>query len=405
MHSAQSLGSEMTPIFLRKLVHLSDFYVGFLTAIQDISSDLHTDFKIPQEDLTFIKSYFDQVKIGDFNLVDFQNNFEQASEILGKIYYLSSTVGNISNTHIFRHRKMGERKISIINYAIPPATRQKIISFHSYINNFFTVFYRELFLETGSTNNFSQNVCGFVHGKSYLDHAKAHVMGKTIISIDIKKFYDSIILKNIFTSRLFFRAFSTSARLHNVSEEDPVVNGMIAICSGILACLSNYMTHNGVVPTGAHYSPSFSNFIFAGIDEQILNVIKEKNSLITYTRYADDIAISTPVISIDDKYVIDMDLIRKIESVVNSFTFYLKYEKTKIMGPKDKKVIAGVIIDQSDFNNPKLSIGTQRKLELKAQFSGRRFTDLTASEKGILNWVNQVNPHQYNFVISEMIME
>ena len=110
MHSAQSLGSEMTPIFLRKLVHLSDFYVGFLTAIQDISSDLHTDFKIPQEDLTFIKSYFDQVKIGDFNLVDFQNNFEQASEILGKIYYLSSTVGNISNTHIFRHRKMGERK-------------------------------------------------------------------------------------------------------------------------------------------------------------------------------------------------------------------------------------------------------------------------------------------------------
>ena len=75
------------------------------------------------------------------------------------------------------------------------------------------------------------------------------------------------------------------------------------------------------------------------------------------------------------------------------------------MGPKEKKVIAGVIIDQSDMAMPKLSIGSARKLELKNQMAGRKMSELSASEKGTLNWVHQVNESQFEFIISEMISE
>ena len=61
--------SEMTPVFLHKLAQLGAFYVGFLTAINDLSPDLHSDFQIPSEDLAFIKAFFDQIKTGNFSLV------------------------------------------------------------------------------------------------------------------------------------------------------------------------------------------------------------------------------------------------------------------------------------------------------------------------------------------------
>ena len=397
--------SEMTPVFLHKLAQLGDFYVGFLTAINDLSPDLHSDFQIPSEDLAFIKAFFDQIKTGNFSLVNTIENLDHISLVISKAIFIGSVIGNISNTYIFRHKTMADRKISIINYHLPQETRKKIQNFHSQINHFFTGYYRTLFLDTYSGRNFSDNVCGFIAGKSYLDHAKAHMQAKTIISIDIKRFYDSIKLKNILNSQLFRGAFSTSASLHNVSDENPVIEGMITLCSAIMFSMANYMTHNGVVPTGAHYSPSFSNFIFARIDSQIINTIKSVNPNIVYTRYADDIAISTPILSIEGNYVIDMNLIRQIEAVVNGHTFYLKYEKTKIMGPKEKKIIAGVIIDQSDMNTPKLSIGSARKLELKNQMAGRKMSELSASEKGTLNWVHQVNESQFEFIISEMISE
>ena len=50
--------SEMTPVFLHKLAQLGDFYVGFLTAITDLSPDLHSDFQIPLEDFGLHKSLF-----------------------------------------------------------------------------------------------------------------------------------------------------------------------------------------------------------------------------------------------------------------------------------------------------------------------------------------------------------
>ena len=92
----------------------------------------------------------------------------------------------------------------------------------------------------------------------------------------------------------------------------------------------SYLTHNGRLPTGASYSPVLSNTYMLIPDIEISKSInsflysgEHRGRVINVTRYADDITLSGWPDSIN------MNLIKNIESILNSYGLYIKYSKTK----------------------------------------------------------------------------
>ena len=89
------------------------------------------------------------------------------------------------------------------------------------------------------------------------------------------------------------------------------------------------------MPQGAPTSPIISNMIMYKVDNLIMKLCKKYDFI--YTRYADDITISS-VKPIDDK-------IKKIISkIFLRYNFSLNHKKTRLYGPKNKKIITGISI-------------------------------------------------------------
>jgi len=272
--------------------------------------------------------------------------------------------------------------------------------------------YEKFHLNLGSNR---EHVTGFVKGKSYIDHAKAHLGCRSAVSIDISKFYDNISLLNIIENNLFYKSLvsffeeDTGLEFKLESFNSPyhydLMNKLFGLLNVQFVGLMSFLTHNGLLPTGAHYSPNISNLLLSNVDLLMVKEIKNKNSNLKYTRYADDICISSDKDKDEDgKYYLDMDFIKKLEEIINDHGFHLNYDKTKIMGPRDRKKIAGIILDHTS-NPPRLSIGSAKKLELKSRYEGKDWSELTASDMGTINWVKTINPRQHLFVCSGIIGE
>lgn len=119
--------------------------------------------------------------------------------------------------------------------------------------------------------NFSmtKSCCGFVKGKSLINNAKPHVQSKTLMKIDIKDFFPSIKLNQVvYQFRYFGYGMNVSRYL------------------GYLCVNENYS-----LPQGAPTSPSLSNLVCIKMDKRIEKYCKNKS--LKYTRYADDITISS----------------------------------------------------------------------------------------------------------------
>jgi len=317
--------------------------------------------------------------------------------------------GNLSNTCIFRHAKVKDRRISVINRKFPVELRETIKDeLISFADDMYKVYYN-FYIDPGLPDSLANNVTGFVRGKSYVEHAREHLGCKSAISVDISKFYDSISLSTIITNDLYLKSLIASFKIRTGMDFAPetftnpnhfqVLRNLFNIINLSFINIMNYYTHNGLLPTGANYSPVVSNIIFAPMD---LSVKKYLSGNIKYTRYADDICISSMEgYNEDGSFVLNMDYVLELERIVNGSSFYLNYDKTHIMGPRDKKKIAGIILDTSG-DTPKLSIGSNKKLEIKKMLEGKRLHNLDPRERGILEWVKSINRDQYQFIRNSM---
>ena len=328
-------------------------------------------------------------------------------EIIGKINQHISILGKFSNSVIFRHRFVDGRKISLINPKLQGDGISLVEREFKSISKTFYNLYMAMFF---SSRSLEPNVVGFVKGKSYIDHARSHLGCKSAISVDISKFYDSISLVSIIENNLFYNTLKTwfATRTGLPFEESSfknrfnyeTVDRLFGLINVQFIGIMSFLTHNGLLPTGAHYSPNVSNLLLATVDQSILGEIGSFNNDVKYTRYADDICISSNrAKDDDDNFILNIDLVKKIEEIVKENGFYLNYDKTKIMGPRDRKKIAGIILDHTS-NPPRLSIGSRKKLELKERYDGCDFHDLNSSDVGTLNWVNTINREQFSFVCS-----
>ena len=113
-----------------------------------------------------------------------------------------------------------------------------------------------------------QPVHGFVHDRSVRSNAESHLRRRFILNVDIKNFFPAI----------------TEARVRGLLQS-------IGINTDVAETVARICTNDGCLPQGAPSSPVISNMICFRLDKSLVGFSKEHRLL--YTRYADDITLSS----------------------------------------------------------------------------------------------------------------
>ncbi len=154
----------------------------------------------------------------------------------------------------------------------------------------------------------------FTPGSSIMNNARMHVNKKYVLNIDLKDFFD-----NISYERVYF-VFKEAKFSHKDAMK-----------------LSKICTYNGHTPQGAPTSPYISNIICNNLDKRLFNLCKKINA--TYTRYADDITIST-----DNEDI--KTYMSTIENIINEEGFDINKKKVRLLSRNTKQVVTGVVVNE-----------------------------------------------------------
>ncbi len=111
-------------------------------------------------------------------------------------------------------------------------------------------------------------VHGFVPDRSVRSNAESHLRRKFVLNVDMKDFFPTI----------------TEARVQGLLES-------VGLDTNVAETIARICTNNGCLPQGAPSSPVISNMICFRLDKSLMGFSKEHRLL--YTRYADDITLSS----------------------------------------------------------------------------------------------------------------
>ncbi len=169
---------------------------------------------------------------------------------------------------------------------------------------------------------------GFISGRSIVSNAKKHLRKKAILNMDLKDFFPSIKagrIRGLFLSTVF-----------NFPEE--VANTLTN-----LVCLDQHL------PQGAPTSPILSNFICYSMDKELTLYAKENN--LTYSRYADDICLSSHsaaairrLCAINDDNIVTVN--EDVTNIIKRNGFTLNANKTHIAFSSSRQTVTGVIVNK-----------------------------------------------------------
>lgn len=188
-----------------------------------------------------------------------------------------------------------------------------------------------------------------------ITNAKAHLNKKILINEDIAKYFDNCKEEHIFNIWKIFFNFS------------PEVSRLLTYLT----------TFNGILPQGTTTSPCLSNLIFWK-HEPIL-VSNFASAGLTYTRYGDDISISS------DKMLSDNDktsIISKLYGMLIKNNLKPKRKKHKIYTSRGRMLVNGQIVNGAKVNLGKNDEGKDFALNVRAAIHkiNRTKCDLTPEE-------------------------
>lgn len=197
----------------------------------------------------------------------------------------------------------------------------------------------------------------FAPQSKIIESASLHCGCKWLVKIDIKNFFESI--SEISVYRVFLRlgyeplisfelarlctklsknkrsweSFSKCWHTHYVREKIPAY--------------FNYRI--GYLPQGAPTSPMLSNLVMLDLDSKLSKLASEGN--LTYTRYADDFAISShdPKLGREGCKVI----IKAVYKLLLEYGFSPNTAKTKICTPGSRKMILGLLVNGNEPRLPR----------------------------------------------------
>lgn len=186
----------------------------------------------------------------------------------------------------------------------------------------------------------------YVKGRCTIDSIKRHQQNES-------KWFAKLDFSNFFGSTTEDFVISMFSMIFPFSEIVKRRDGLEALRKALSLCFLN-----GGLPQGTPISPTITNVMMIPIDHQICNELRKMDEHYVYTRYADDILISSKV-SFDYNKLQDYIL-----GVLQKFNapFILKKEKTRYGSSAGRNWNLGVMLNKDN----EITIGHQKKKAFKA---------------------------------------
>lgn len=208
-------------------------------------------------------------------------------------------------------------------------------------------------------------------GNSVKNNATLHKQSNYIFHTDIKNFFPSITRD---TMQLFFDTNHNKIKELGLTDKD--LELIMDIC----------LYRGKKLVVGSVASPRIANIIMYQFDNELYEEINTLGNFI-YTRYADDIVISS-------KKFIDQSVQKIIDTKMQEYGFCMNRDKTYFMNKSCKRKITGVVIDN---NCNKLTVGNRKYKEFQREiynFLVKGIGD-NGHIKGYIAYIKDINDEQY----------
>ncbi|MCX8519200.1 MAG: retron St85 family RNA-directed DNA polymerase [Methylophilaceae bacterium] len=204
-------------------------------------------------------------------------------------------------------------------------------------------------------------------------NAQPHAENNFLLKIDFKDFFPSIEIKDIIQH----------LTIHCGDDYDDLAIRLIARC----LCWAPNRKPPLRLCIGAPSSPLMSNSILHDFDSILFDLTDKKG--ITYTRYADDISISSSKRGeLDEMLAFIKSAILKI----NYPTIKINPKKTVFASRKGRRFVTGIVLT----SEKKLSVGRERKKLIRSMYHHFRCNKLDDKQqahlKGLLSFVESIEP-------------
>ncbi len=206
------------------------------------------------------------------------------------------------------------------------------------------------------------NFCkGFEKGTSILDNAIPHKGASSILTLDLKDFFNTVDSKRVFN---IFKSIG--------------YNNLAA------TIFTNICTYKNALPQGGPCSPKLANLSAWQLDLRIQGYVGKR--AITYTRYADDMSFSG---SNSVKIIKALPMLKKI---ISDEHFEVNNQKTRISGLARAKIVTGLIL-----SNDSISIGREKYKNLRSKIyqltieANQSNQNLLFEVQGWLSYLNSVD--------------
>lgn len=200
--------------------------------------------------------------------------------------------------------------------------------------------------ETNMFALYHTSAFAYVKGRCTVDCVKRHQQNesKWFAKLDFSDFFGST------TEEFVISMFS---QIFPFSEIVKRKDGLEALKRALSLCFLN-----GGLPQGTPISPTITNIMMIPIDHQLCNELRKMDEHYVYTRYADDILISSKI-GFDCNKLQDyvLDVLRKFDA-----PFILKKEKTRYGSSAGRNWNLGVMLNKDN----EITIGHQKKKTFKA---------------------------------------
>ena len=228
---------------------------------------------------------------------------------------------------------------------------------------------------------------GFVQGRSILTNAKPHVGHATLLKLDLSNFYATVGFSRVVA---LFRAlgYSREAAIWLGLLTTSAIPGNMAFPDRDPYAFEPYLRRH--LPQGAPTSPALANLSAYRLDLRLAGLSKSFGA--TYTRYADDLAISGPKELAGGLRL----LIPLVQQIIRRERFRMNTTKRRILRAHQRQSIAGVVV------NAKPNVARDHYDRLKATLTNcirlgpstqnrEQVADFTSHLRGRIAHVQQLN--------------
>lgn len=265
-------------------------------------------------------------------------------------------------------RNGGQRQIEV-----PRAELKKVlVQLNKYLQSVY------LFERSRAAYGFIVGIRNDQDRRSILTNAKKHLGKPYLLNVDLKDFFHAV----------------TRDKVIEIFDGSP-----FHFKRDLPDLLADLVTYQGRLPMGTSTSPVLSNFACRELDTALTELTE--SMLWVYTRYADDMSFSS-------KKPIHAEKINSIRALVRHYGFQSNERKLKVYGPKDTKIVTGLIVNDRIELSPdyleQLHKDTQRLSEVlriqneQGQLTTRWVEQFKQQVRGRLNFAGYIlkrNNEQY----------